>query len=107
MPPWRRAQLSQEQLRLRCLRRDALRRRRNKAAAHLRAAAALIATRGPQQSLRTAWLGDNALARAAGHAPWYRLVLFGEDDYHLQGFPPDGYRIVVANDEDTSTDTDY
>ena len=26
--------------------------------------------------------------------------------YHLHGFPPDGYRIVVADDDDTSTDTD-
>ena len=107
MPPWRRAQLSREQLRLRRLRRDDLRRRRNEAAAHLRAAAALIATRGPRQSLCIAWLWDNPPACAAGHAPWYRLVLFGEDDYHQQGFPPDGYRIVVADDEDTSTDTDY
>ncbi len=107
MPPRRRAQLSREQLRLRRLRRDDLRRWRNKAAAHLRAAAALIATRGTRRSLRIAWLWDNAPARAAGHAPWYRLVLFGEDDYHRQGFPPDSYRIVVADNGDTSTDTDY
>jgi hypothetical protein len=50
---------------------------------------------------------DNTPARAAGQAPWYRLVLFGEDDYYRQGFPPDGYRIVVDDDGDTLTDTDY
>ena len=105
MPPRLRAQPSQEHLRLRRLWRDDLRRRRNEAAAHLRAAAALIATRGPRRSLRIAWLGDNAPARAEGRAPWYRLVLFGEEDYHLHGLPPDGYRIVVADDDDTSTDT--
>ena len=107
MPPRRRAQPSQEQLRLRGLRRDNFQRRLNEAAVHLRTAAAFLATRGPQRSLRIAWLWDNPPACAAGHAPWYRLVLFGEDDYHLQGFPPDGYRIVVADNDDTSTDTDY
>jgi hypothetical protein len=89
------------------LRRKDLRRRGNEAAAHLRAAADLIATRGPRRSLRIAWLWDNAPALAAGQAPWYRLVLFGEDDYYQQGFPPDGYRIVVEDNGDTSTDTDY
>ena len=105
MPPRRRAQPSRGQLLLRRLRRAERRRRRNEIAAHLRAAAALIAARGPRRSLRIAWLGDNAPARAEGRAPWYRLVLFGEEDYHLHGLPPDGYRIVVADDDDTSTDT--
>jgi len=32
---------------------------------------------------------------------------FGEEDYFRQGFPPDGYRIVVGDNGDTSKDTDY
>jgi hypothetical protein len=48
---------------------------------------------------------------ATGQAPWYRLVLFGKEDYDRPGFPPDGYRFVVGgfvvgDDEDASTDTD-
>ena len=107
MLPRRRAHLSRTQLRLRRLRREDFRRRHNKAAAHLRAAAELLATRGPRQSLCIEWLCYKALALAAGQAPWYRLVLFGEEDYYRQGFPPDGYRIVVGDDGDTLTDTDY
>ena len=75
------------------------------------AAAELLATRGPHRSLRIEWLWHNAPSLAAGQAPWYRLVLFGEEDYDRQGFPPDGYRLVVGgfvvgDDEDASTDTD-
>ena len=107
MPPRRRAYLSRTQLCLRRLRHKDLRRRRNEAAAHLRAAAELLATRGPRRSLRIEWLGYNAPSLTAGQAPWYRLVLFGEEDYDQQGFPPDGYRIVVGDNGDAVTDTDH
>jgi len=107
MPPWRQAHPSWTQLRLRLLRREDLRQWRNKAAAHLRAAAELLATRGPRRSLRIEWLWYNAPALAAGQAPWYQLVLFGEEDYLHRGFPPDGYRIVVGDDGDAAKDTDH
>ena len=86
MPPWRQAHPSRTQLRLRLLRREDLRQWRNKAAAHLRAAAELLTTRGPRRSLRIEWLWYNAPALAAGQAPWYRLVLFGEENFFQQGF---------------------
>ncbi len=107
MPLRRRAHLSRNQLRLQRLRREDLRRRRNEAAAQLRTAADLIATRGPRRSLRIVWLWNNAPVCAAGQTPWYRLVLFGEEDYYRQGFLPDSYRIIVDDDGDTSTDTNY
>ena len=47
------------------------------------AAAELLATRGPQRSLRIEWLWHNAPSLAAGQAPWYRLVLFREEDYDI------------------------
>ena len=111
MPPRRRARISRTQLRLRRLRREELRRRRYEAAAHLRAAAERLATRGPRRSLRIEWLWYNAPYLATGQAPWYRLVLFGKEDYDRQGFPPDGYRFVVGgfvvgDNEDALTDTD-
>ena len=110
MPPRHRAHLSRTQLRLRRLRRlrrEDLWQRCNKAAAQFRAAAELLATRGPRRSLHIEWLWYNAPTLAAGQTPWYRLILFGEDDYFRQGFPPDGYKIVVSDDGDASKDTDY
>ena len=100
------ARFSRTQLRLRRLRREEFRRRRSKAAAHLRAAAERLAARGPRRSLRIEWLWYNAPYLASGQAPWYRYVLFGEDDFAQYEFPPVGYRLVVGNDEDWSTDTD-
>ncbi len=47
------------------------------------AAAELLATRGPRRSLRIERLWHNAPSLAAGQAPWYRLVLFGEEDYEI------------------------
>ena len=82
MPPWHRAYLSRTQLRLQRLRREDLWRWRNKAAAHLQAAAELLATRGLRRSLRIKWLWYNAPTLAASQAPWYQLVLFGKKDYY-------------------------
>ena len=68
----------------------------------------LLATRGPRRSLRIEWLWYNAPALAAGQALWYRLVLFGEEDYYRQGFLPDGYRIIVRRGRgDTKRTSQY
>jgi hypothetical protein len=107
MPPRRLARLSRNQLRLRRLRREDFRRHHNEAAAHLRAAAERLATRGPRRSLRIAWLWDNTPDIAAGRAPWYRLILFGEEGYGRWGYPLDGYTVIVGDDGDSSTDTYY
>ncbi len=106
MPPRRRARLSRNQLHLRRLRHEDFRRRRNKTAAHLRAAAERLTARGPRRSLRIAWLWDNTPDIAAGRAPWYRLILFGEEGYGRWGYPLDGYTVIVGDDGDASTDTD-
>ena len=47
------------------------------------AAAELLSTRGPQRSLRIEWLWHNVPSLATGQAPWYRLVLFREEDYDI------------------------
>ena len=44
---------------------------------------------------------------AAGQALWYRLVLFGKEEYGRHGFLPDGYMIVVGDNGDALTDNDY
>jgi hypothetical protein len=106
MPPRRRARLSRNQLRLRRLRREDFRRRCNEAAAHLRAPAERLATRGPRRSLCIVWLWDNAPNIAAGWAPWYRLILLGEEGYGRWGYPLDGYTVLVDDDGDSSTDTE-
>jgi hypothetical protein len=62
--------------------------------AHLREAAAVLATQGEQRSLRIQYLQDTA---AAGGEPWYVFILYGEPGY-LEGDdppPPDGYIIRV------------
>ena len=73
--------------------------------AHLRAAAADIAARGPRRSLRTTYLADNASLLQAGQRPWYRLVLFGEPGYFKPDRPPlpDGYIIVVTEGNDDAS----
>ena len=74
--------------------------------AHLRAAAAEIAARGPRRSLRTTYLADNASLPLHGQRPWYRLVLFGEPGYFRADKPPppDGYLIIVTNGDDEASD---
>ena len=96
MPPWHRAHFSRSQSRLRCLRHEERRRQRNGAAAHLRAAVERIALRGPRRSLRIEWLRYNTPSLAAGQAPWYRLILFGEEGYGNWGYPLDGYTVIVV-----------
>ena len=90
------------QSRLQRLRREECRRQRNEAAAHLRAAVERIVLRGPRQSLRIKWLRYNAPSLATGQAPWYRLILFGEEGYGCWGYPLDGYTVIVG-DERAST----
>ena len=106
MPPRRRTRITRTQVRLRRLRRAELQRRRADAAANLRAAAERLAARGPRQSLRIEWRWHNAPYLASGQAPWFRYVLFGEGDFDRYEFPPEGYRIVVGDDGDWSTDSD-
>ena len=65
-----------------------------------------LATRGPRRSLRIAWLWDNAPAIVAGRAPWYRLILFGEEGYGRWGYPLHGYTVIVGDDRDASMDTE-
>ena len=75
--------------------------------AHLRAAAADVAARGPRRSLRTTYLADNASLLQAGQRPWYRLVLFGEPGYYFKPDrppPSDGYIIVVTEGDDDASD---
>jgi hypothetical protein len=86
--------------------REAQRRQFQATAQHLRNAAARLAAQGPQRSLRIEWRRDNRDLIAAGQAPWYRLALFGEEDYYRQGFPPDGYRIVAGDDGDNQSSDD-
>jgi len=52
------------------------------------------------------WLWDNAPNIAAGRAPWYRLILFGEEGYGRWGYPLDGYTVLVDDNGDSSTDTE-
>ena len=47
----------------------------------------------------------NAPSLAAGQAPWYMLILFGEEGYGNWGYPLDGYTVIVGNKE-ASTDSD-
>ena len=68
---------------------------RNAQAAHLRVTAALVALRGPQRSLRTQYLSNNANLCCCGEEPFYIFILFGETGYWDAGAPPDGYRTVV------------
>ena len=75
-------------------------------AQHLQNAAARLAAQGPRRSLRIEWRRDNRDLIAAGQAPWYQLALFGEEDYYRQGFPPDGYRIIVGDDGDDQSSED-
>ncbi len=98
MPPWHRAHFSRSQSRLRCLRHEERRRQRNGAAAHLRAAVERIALRGPRRSLRIEWLRYNAPSLTTGQAPWYRLILFGEEGYGSWGYPLDGYTVIVGDE---------
>jgi hypothetical protein len=74
--------------------------------AHLRAAAAEIAARGPRHSLRTTYLADNASLLLHGQRPWYLLVLFGEPGYFRADKPPppDSYLIIVTNGDDKASD---
>ena len=106
MPPRRRARFTRTQLHLRRLRREELRRRRSEAAANLRAAAECLAARRPRRSLRIKWRWYNAPYLVSGQAPWYRYVLFGEDEFAQVDFPPEGYRIAVGFDGDWLTDSD-
>ena len=74
--------------------------------AHLRAAAADVAARGPRRSLRTTYLADKASLLQAGQCPWYRLVLFGEPGYFKPDKPPppDGYVIIVTEGDNEASD---
>ncbi len=106
MPPRRQVRISRTQLRLRRLLREERRRRHSEAAATLRAAAERLAAQGPRRSLRIEWKQFNAPYLAAGQAPWYRYVLFGEDKFNQFEFPPEGFIIRVGADDDYSTDTE-
>jgi hypothetical protein len=56
-------------------------------ARHLREVAAHLALRGLRRSLRIQWQRDNAESIQYRGGPWYTLILYGENDYWVNGGP--------------------
>jgi hypothetical protein len=55
-------------------------------ARHLRDVAANLALK-PRRSLQIQWQRDNAQSIQQRGGPWYTLILYGEDDYWVNGGP--------------------
>jgi hypothetical protein len=64
-------------------------------ARHLREVVAHLALRGLRRSLRIQWQRDNAKSIQYRGGPWYTLILYGENDYWVNGGPSlEGHNIV-------------
>ena len=65
-------------------------------ARHLRDVAANLALK-PRRSLQIQWQRDNAQSIQQRGGPWYTLILYGEDDYWVNGGPsPVGYHCLLS-----------
>ncbi len=90
-------QSNREELRtLRCQRRIERLVQLRAEACHLRDVAANLALQ-PRRSLRIQWQRDNAPSIQQRGEPWYTLILYGEDDYWVNGGPsPVGYHCLLS-----------
>jgi hypothetical protein len=62
---------------------------------HLREVAAHLALRGPRRNLQIQWQRDNTESIQYRGGPWYTLILYGENDYWVNGGPSlAGHNIV-------------